>query len=154
MECKQTTLEVGQKYLSISRQSAFAILQNNEAGQVKFNYKDYQDNSRKKQMELTSDEFIRRFLLHVLPDGFMRIRHYGFMANACRHKKHVLIMEAIAGQTKNDDRDNPIDRKRHETWSAEKQTQSDDNTACTCPQCKSGTLYVIKTIPPKIKQKG
>ncbi len=55
--------------------------------QVQFRYKDYQGDSRKKVMSLPGTEFIRRFLLHVLPQGFMRIRHYGFLANRCRKIK-------------------------------------------------------------------
>ena len=52
---------------------------------VTFKYKDYRSNEYlKKTMTLTVDEFIRRFLIHVLPSGFHRIRHYGFLANAKR----------------------------------------------------------------------
>jgi hypothetical protein len=51
-----------------------------EQGRVSFSYKDYADNARAKQMTLDADEFIRRFLLHVLPKGFVRIRHYGLLA--------------------------------------------------------------------------
>jgi hypothetical protein len=49
-------------------------------GQVSFTWKDYADGSRVKVMRLTADEFLRRFLLHVLPKGFVRVRHYGLMA--------------------------------------------------------------------------
>jgi hypothetical protein len=51
-----------------------------ESGRVCFRYKDYANQSRSKQMTLSVDEFIRRFLLHVLPKGFVRIRHYGLLA--------------------------------------------------------------------------
>ncbi len=47
---------------------------------VTFHYKDYADGARRKEMTLDADEFIRRFLLHVLPKGFVRIRHYGLLA--------------------------------------------------------------------------
>src|SRR6266446_8076616 len=53
-------------------------------GKVQFRWKDYRDNSRHKTMTLVAEEFIRRFLLHVLPEGFQRIRHYGFLANRYR----------------------------------------------------------------------
>jgi hypothetical protein len=56
-------------------------------GQVTFQWKDYKDGGTSKTMTLTADEFIRRFLLHVLPDRFVRIRHFGFLANRHRHKK-------------------------------------------------------------------
>ena len=55
-------------------------------GQVSFKWKDYRSNgvARRKVMTLSTDEFMRRFLLHVLPDGFHRIRHYGLFANPTR----------------------------------------------------------------------
>ena len=59
-----------------------------ENGEVTLSYRDRKDGDRKKTMTLEAHEFIRRFLLHVLPDGFMRIRHFGFLAN--RSKKQAL----------------------------------------------------------------
>jgi hypothetical protein len=59
-----------------------------ENGEVLLSYRDRKDGDRKKTMVLEAHEFIRRFLLHVLPDGFMRIRHFGFLAN--RSKKQAL----------------------------------------------------------------
>ena len=61
---------------------------NIENDQVTLSYRDRKDDDRKKTMTLEAHEFIRRFLLHVLPDGFMRIRHFGFLAN--RSKKQSL----------------------------------------------------------------
>ena len=58
-----------------------------EDGQVQFRYKDYRNGSQQKVMTLSADEFIRRFLLHVLPDGFQRIRYYGFLSNRHREEK-------------------------------------------------------------------
>lgn len=58
-----------------------------ENGQVQFRYKDYRNNSQQKVTTLSADEFIRRFLLHVLPDGFHRIRYYGFLGNRYRQEK-------------------------------------------------------------------
>jgi len=58
-----------------------------EDGQVQFRYKDYRNRSQQKVMPLSADEFIRRFLLHVLPDGFQRIRYYGFLSNRHREEK-------------------------------------------------------------------
>src|SRR5271154_576596 len=55
--------------------------------EVAFRWKDYRHHSKSKIMTLTADEFIRRFLLHTLPDGFHRIRHYGFLANGHRAEK-------------------------------------------------------------------
>jgi hypothetical protein len=60
-------------------------------GQVCFRWKDYRHPQRPKVMALPAGEFIRRFLLHVLPDSFRRIRHFGFLANAHRSAKLALI---------------------------------------------------------------
>jgi hypothetical protein len=57
-------------------------------GIVTFKWRDYRDNNKKKIMELTVNEFIRRFLMHVLPKGFFKIRHYGLLSN--RNKKTKL----------------------------------------------------------------
>jgi hypothetical protein len=56
-------------------------------GRVSFLWKDYRHHDKRKVMTLDADEFIRRFLLHVLPDGFHRIRHYGYLANGVRVAK-------------------------------------------------------------------
>lgn len=58
-----------------------------EAGQVSFRYKDYRNQGQQKTMTLSAEEFIRRFLLHVLPHGFHRIRYYGFQGNRYRKDK-------------------------------------------------------------------
>ena len=60
---------------------------------VQFHWKDYRDNSKIKIMDLEADEFIRRFLLHVLPEGFQRVRYYGFLANRDRRKKLALCRQ-------------------------------------------------------------
>ena len=74
-----------------------------EDGQVQFRYKDYRDDNQQKTMPLSADEFIRRFLLHVLPDGFHRIRYYGFLGNRYRQEKlercRQLLGMASADQT-------------------------------------------------------
>lgn len=56
-------------------------IKNIEDGFVTFEYKDYKDNSKLKQMTITALEFIRRFLLHVLPKHFTKIKHYGLLSN-------------------------------------------------------------------------
>ena len=53
-------------------------------GRVQFHWRDYADHDRRKVMTLAADEFLRRFLLHVVPRGFMRIRHFGLLANRTR----------------------------------------------------------------------
>jgi hypothetical protein len=61
---------------------------------VRFRYKDYAAGNRRKVMSLEAQEFIRRYLLHVLPKGFMRIRHYGLLGN--RAKRHKLAQARAA----------------------------------------------------------
>ena len=71
-----------------------------DAADVAFTWKDYRHGSSPKTMVLTADEFIRRFLLHVLPDGFQRIRHYGFLANGAREESLAQareLLQAVAG---------------------------------------------------------
>lgn len=56
-------------------------------GKVTFRWKDYKDGNRKKVITVEATEFIRRFLLHVLPDNFVKIRHYGILSNRNRKAK-------------------------------------------------------------------
>jgi hypothetical protein len=62
---------------------------------VAFHWKDYRHHGKSKIMTLDADEFIRRFLLHTLPDGFHRIRHYGFLANGHRAAKLALCRKLL-----------------------------------------------------------
>jgi len=83
----QTVLDYLGRYthrVALSNDRILAI----ENGQVTLSYRDRKDGDRKKTVPIEAHEFIRRFLLHVLPDGFMRIRHFGFLAN--RSKKQAL----------------------------------------------------------------
>ena len=70
-------------------------LLNIKDGKVTFRWKDYRHHDQPKKMTLDADEFIRRFLLHVLPDGFMRIRHYGFLGNRHRRIKIARCRELL-----------------------------------------------------------
>ena len=65
-------------------------------GIVRFRWKDYADHARVKVMALEAEEFIRRFLLHVVPDGFVRIRHFGLLATRTRHAKLARCRELLA----------------------------------------------------------
>jgi hypothetical protein len=67
-------------------------------GQVAFRWKDYRHHDKVKVMSLAADAFIRRFLLHTLPDGFHRIRHYGFLANGRRRAKLALCRRLLDTQ--------------------------------------------------------
>ena len=66
-----------------------------EHDQVRFRYKDYAHGNRRKVMSLDAGEFIRRFLLHILPRGFMRIRHYGLLANRSKRLKLAQARSAL-----------------------------------------------------------
>jgi len=68
--------------VAISNQRILSI----ENGLISFSYKDYKDEGQWKEMTLPSDEFIKRFLFHVLPKGFHKIRHYGFLGNNKKNK--------------------------------------------------------------------
>ena len=105
---------------------------------VRLRYKDYADGNRRKVMSLPADEFIRRFLLHVLPTGFMRIRHYGLMANGVKRAKLVLAQRALGHQP-------PPPAKTPESietfWL--RVAQFDIHQ---CPRCKTGRMRVVGTI--------
>ena len=74
-------------------------------GKVSFSWKDYRQNSKTKVMTLNAEEFIRRFLLHSLPDGFHRIRHYGFFTNGGRTDRLELCRQLLAAQNVATDRE-------------------------------------------------
>jgi hypothetical protein len=73
-----------------------ARLLNMDDERVTFRVKDYRDGNRHKTLTLDGEAFVQRFLLHVLPKGLMRIRHYGFLANRCRREKLARIRRALA----------------------------------------------------------
>ena len=62
-------------------------------GKVTFTYKDYKDNEKIKEITIDAIEFIRRFMLHVLPKGFMKIRHYGYLGNKNKKERLELCKE-------------------------------------------------------------
>jgi len=68
-------------------------------GKVTFRWRDYRHGRRPRQLTLEAGEFIRRFLLHTLPDGFHRIRHYGFLANGQRAARLTACRVMLAAQT-------------------------------------------------------
>lgn len=66
-------------------------------GEVTFEYKDYKDEAKIKEMTISAEEFIRRFLMHVLPDKFTKIRHYGLLSN--KNKKSIISLCRILIRT-------------------------------------------------------
>ncbi|MBW6393542.1 IS91 family transposase [Billgrantia antri] len=102
--------------------------------QVTLRYKDYLDRDRHKRLVLEGEEFVRRFLLHVLPKGLMRVRHYGFLANRCRRRRLAQIRQALADVETAPDTDN---------------TESAKEPIYTCPHCRRPTLRVIGSLAPR-----
>jgi hypothetical protein len=99
--------------------------------QVAFTWKDYRQNGAAKIMKLAPSEFIRRFLLHALPDGFHRIRHFGFMANGHRAAKLALCRSLLADPTE------PL-----EPQATEKSEQPASACALACPEC-GGVMRIV-----------
>jgi hypothetical protein len=64
-----------------------------EKNKIGFTYKDYADGSKQKLMTLEATEFLRRFCMHILPQGFRKIRHYGFLANRAKHQLKMQQMK-------------------------------------------------------------
>ena len=108
-----------------------------ENGRVTFEWKDYADGHRTKVMTLEAVEFIRRFLLHVLPSGFVHIRHFGFLANRRRRAILALCRSLLAVPPVNEVGANvtgECDSAGEEPW------------AHRCPVCKLGRMIVIQTL--------
>ena len=108
-----------------------------ENGRVSFEWKDYAHHSQRKIMTLDALEFLRRFLLHVLPSGLVRIRQFGFLANRFRTQKLQLCRTLLAvcqPSTPSDSHD-----------------RADTNVPdrSSCPICKLGRLIMIEVIHPE-----
>jgi hypothetical protein len=108
--------------------------------QVRFRYKDYAHGNRHKAMRLGAQEFIRRFLLHILPAGFMRIRHYGILANRNKREKLPAARQALNAPAPAMD----IKPESVEAFCL-RATGVDIHQ---CPRCHSGRMIVIAPIQP------
>jgi hypothetical protein len=113
---------------------------------VCFRWKDYRDDNRQKTMTLPGEEFIRRFLIHVLPDGFHRIRYFGFLGNCHRARKLALCRELLGMAPAGPATEPPADyRDRFEALTGQ--------SLRTCPHCHTGVMVVVDCIArPKICQ--
>lgn len=115
---------------------------------VHFRWKDYRDNG-KKLMELSGIEFLRRFMQHVLPSRFMRIRHFGFLSNRYRRNKLEKINHAM--------------RKRRTVEMPEEKSQTDTVTGTAkeiavtqpwfCPHCQSQNVQLIRRMEPEKRRR-
>ena len=114
-------------------------------GTVSFRWKDYRDGNRHKTMRLSVDEFIRRFLLHVLPDGFQRIRHFGFLANRYREAK-LAVCRRLFGDLP------PHPAKRAERLDYRVlYEQLTGMSLRDCPVCHAGHMVVIAILPDSLR---
>ena len=96
--------------------------------QVQFSVTDYRNQGERRTMVLSAEEFIRRYLLHVLPKGLMRIRHYGFLANRCREARLRTIRTALAVEPDI------------------KPTEEKTTPAFICPKCGGSALRVVQSL--------
>jgi hypothetical protein len=117
-------------------------------GQVTFRWKDYAHGGRQGTMTLEAVEFVRRFLMHVLPTGFVRVRHYGLLANRHRREKLARCRELLGlAPTPQADTppSNPVPPPGHEA--AVTPTR-------VCPRCGTGRMVVIAEFPPMTPTEG
>jgi hypothetical protein len=140
LENPSTILQYLSRYtykIAISNQRIILVNQQ----EVTFSYTDYADNDKRKVMKLEGVEFLRRFLQHVLPKGFMRIRHYGFLANSIR-KKRLDSIRHLVGNLQG------VKFKKVD----EKLNKSLAKDHCLCPKCKQGQMIIIRHLK-KVKRR-
>ena len=107
-------------------------------GRVTFEWKDYADGNQSKTMTLDAVEFIRRFLLHVLPSGFVHIRHFGFLANRKRKEKLALCRSLLAVPQM------IIEAAADSPGGCDSTTE--EELFRRCPVCKTGRLIRIQVL--------
>jgi hypothetical protein len=114
-----------------------------EDGEVKFTWRDYRNNNQQKTMTLSADQFIGRFLLHVLPSGFHRIRYYGFLANPHRHEKLEQCRQLLGMAARSDTSSllvTPEDyRDRYKRLTG--------HSLRECPICHRGRMIPVQVLP-------
>ncbi len=108
-------------------------------GKIVFTYRDRQENNEKKIMTLDANEFIRRFLLHVLPKGFMKIRYFGFLANVKKKEYIPIIRQLIEPMAE-------LPEKTKETVQQTMLRVTGIDITC-CPQCQKGKMIKVKELP-------
>ena len=119
-------------------------LQSIDNGQVTFTYKDYRNQHRQRTLTLAATEFIRRFMMHVLPHGFVRIRYYGFLANTHRKKQLHKIRELLNAPQPNSSEEESDDEQQDGAATLQDQR---------CPHCKVGLMWPIDVAPrPRLSE--
>jgi hypothetical protein len=111
--------------------------------QIRFRWKDYRHGDQVKTMTLTSEEFIRRFLLHVLPNGFRRIRYYGFLGNRHREEKLAVCRRLLGMQMA----ESATPGSPPETNYLDRYEDLTGRSLRQCPQCGRGTMVVVQVLP-------
>ena len=106
---------------------------------VRFRWRDYAHGNKHKIMSLKADEFVRRFLLHTLPRGLVRIRHYGLLANRSR-RRHLAHCRMLVGQC------TPEPREAESADAMMLRLTGIDITRC--PRCEQGRLHRICIVNP------
>jgi hypothetical protein len=112
-----------------------------EGGRVTFSWRDYRHSGASKEMSMEAGEFIRRFLIHVLPDGFQKIRYFGLMANRGRAANLALCRELIPADAR------PAPALEVKDFN-ERYRQLTGEDPRLCPACKRGRLIPRQDFPP------
>jgi hypothetical protein len=100
-------------------------------GQVTFRWRDSAHHNEPRLLTLSLDEFLRRFLLHILPQGFVRIRHFGFLANRKRARTLPLCFHVLGATSPPSTRSEPANPSSGDTW--------------LCPKC-GGPMMVVERL--------
>jgi hypothetical protein len=111
-----------------------------EGGQVTFRYRDRNDQDKVKLMSLDASELINRFLLHILPDGFMKIRHYGLLSNRKRKRKFALYRTVLGAPQR------PNSTKREPRQDLLTRITGVDPRIC--PYCGKGKMLLKEVLNP------
>src|SRR6266404_2120517 len=117
-------------------------LLNIDNGRVSFSWKDYRDNNQQKTMNLSAAEFIRRFLLHVLPDGFQRIRYYGFLSNRYRQQKLAQCRKLLGLATAEEP---PCESQPARDY-RDHYEELTGSSLRKCPACHQGRMVLLETL--------
>ena len=125
--------------VALSNNRLLALTQSAAGPLVTFSYRDRRDCIRTRTMALQVNEFIRRFLLHVLPNGFMRIRHFGFLANRSRKQK-LDRCRALLGLAQQ-----PVPPSKKSARQLLLEVTGFD--LARCPACHVGTLVILAQLP-------
>ena len=102
---------------------------------VSFRYKDYRDQNKNKVMTLDALEFLRRFSMHILPKGFMRIRHFGILSSSRKQKTLPVIHEQLHSDY------SPPNKTEKKDWKQISITMGFDPDCC--PLCKKQTMITV-----------